>query len=97
MYQPASALLETGPLVVESELGGLTGFPVRAWGHRRKGGYVRHRWFYGGLIVSILVAAMTVLGCGTAEIGSVSQSIDSSLAAVTSSTSAVADVPLTPA
>jgi hypothetical protein len=32
---------------------------------REKGGYVRHQWFYHNLIVAILLAGATLLGCGT--------------------------------
>ncbi len=45
---------------------GSIGFAVRAWGRRKEGDYVRHQRFYRGLIVAVLVAGTTMLGCGTA-------------------------------
>jgi hypothetical protein len=69
----------------------LDGVSLSRWSGRRRGGYVRHQWFYRGLVVAILVAVTTMLGCGTAQFGSVSPSIESSSTDAPPSTSAVVD------
>jgi hypothetical protein len=54
---------------------------------------VRQQWFYRGCIVAVLIAATTLLGCGTMEPGSVSPSSGPTSTDAAPSTSALADSP----